>query len=370
MPTGGKDMTNIMKKLKSLSSLNLFFWSVLWLMLILTVGTIDQKNIGLFESQEKYFSSLFFSFKGIPVPSGGIVILIMSLGLLSQLIFKTNFKNKRSLGITLTHLGAVLLLSGAFITKFTAIEGSMVIPEGQTISFMQDYKKIDFILRDSADGKTVLSIEQKKILPEKNYSFNGSTIRFTQNLENCELVPRGGGDGKFKGMAAQFSFRKLPISAENTACTEFAVIEEENKAVYGIFQFMPKEQTLLIGGKKYIAELRHHRINLPFSLKLIDFEKKFHQGTMISRSFKSEVLVIEGMRETRHLIEMNSPLRYKGYTFYQSSFSENANGEITELSVVKNAGQIFPYISSIIICIGLLVHLLINSKKFFKVSEL
>lgn len=362
-------MINIMKKLKSLSSLNLFFWSVLWLMLILTVGTIDQKNIGLFESQERYFSSLFFSYKGIPIPSGGMAILILSLGLVSQLFFRTNFKKKRSLGIILTHLGAILLLSGAFITKFAAIEGSMIIPEGQTISYMDDYKNIDFILRAPEEDKASLSIGTKKIGREKTYSFNGARIQFIQNLENCELLPRTTANPDFKGMAAQFGFRELPKAAENTACTEFAVTEKEKKYVYGIFQYMPKEQTILLGGKKYIAELRHHRIELPFSLKLINFEKKFHQGTMISRSFKSEVMVIDDKRETRHVIEMNSPLRYKGYTFYQSSFSENANGEITELSVVKNAGQIFPYLSSIIICIGLLVHLLINSRKFFKVSE-
>lgn len=369
MTSGGKDMTNIMKKLKDLSSLNLFFWSVLWLMLVLTLGTIDQKNIGLFESQEKYFTSLFFTYKGIPVPSGGLVILIMSFGLISQLIFKTSFKKKKSLGITLTHLGAVLLLVGAFITNLTALEGSMVIPEGQTISYMQDYKNLDFVLRDVSTEKEHLLLPTKKIRLDQNYPLEGAQIRFTQNLVNCELSPRQNAGAEYKGMAAQFGFREIPKAAENTACTEFTIIKDGVKSVYAIYQFMPKEQSVSIGDKTYIAELRHHRMTLPFSIKLIDFEKKFHQGTMISRSFKSEVFVIDGTIETRHLIEMNAPLRYKGYTFYQSSFSENAQGEITELSVVKNAGQIFPYISSIIICLGLLLHLLINSKKFFKAES-
>lgn len=370
MTSGGKDMTNIMKKLKDLSSLNLFFWSVLWLMLILTVGTIDQKNIGLFESQEKYFTSLFFTYRGIPVPSGGLVILLMTVGLISQLVFRTKMKNKKSLGITLTHFGAVLLLAGAFITNLTALEGSMVIPEGSTLSYMEDYKNLDFVLREEPSDKTAFLIGTKKINLDETYKLDGANLRFSQNYVNCELSPRQNAGPEYRGMASQFGFREKPKAADNTACIEFSIIKDGVKSVYAIYQFMPKEQTVVIGDKTYVAEIRHHRIPLPFSVKLIDFEKKFHQDTMISRSFKSEVYVIDGSLETRHLIEMNAPLRYKGYTFYQSSFSENAQGEITELSVVKNAGQIFPYISSIIICLGLLLHLLINSKKFFKTESL
>ena len=61
---------------------------------------------------------------------------------------------------------------------------------------------------------------------------------------------------------------------------------------------------------------------------------------------------------------MNEPLRYKGYTLYQSSFIQGGGKETTVLSVVHNMGRMFPYISSIIICIGIVVHLLIISGLF------
>ena len=58
---------------------------------------------------------------------------------------------------------------------------------------------------------------------------------------------------------------------------------------------------------------------------------------------------------------MNAPLRHKGYTLYQASYAELDNGkEATVLAVVKNSGRLFPYISSIIMAVGLLVHLFIN----------
>ena len=62
---------------------------------------------------------------------------------------------------------------------------------------------------------------------------------------------------------------------------------------------------------------------------------------------------------------MNEPLRYKGYTFYQSSFIETPDGETSVLAAVKNYGRMFPYISSIIMCIGLLIHLFMKLPALF-----
>ena len=59
---------------------------------------------------------------------------------------------------------------------------------------------------------------------------------------------------------------------------------------------------------------------------------------------------------------MNQPLRHKGYTFYQSSYIEDDNKEISVLAVVKNLGRALPYLSSLIICIGLLIHIFYSNR--------
>jgi hypothetical protein len=59
---------------------------------------------------------------------------------------------------------------------------------------------------------------------------------------------------------------------------------------------------------------------------------------------------------------MNEPMRYRSYTFYQSSFSIRPDGEFSILSVVQNKGRIFPYISSAIIFIGLLTHIIVRNR--------
>ena len=63
---------------------------------------------------------------------------------------------------------------------------------------------------------------------------------------------------------------------------------------------------------------------------------------------------------TRNVIRMNEPLRHRGYTFYQASFTADDIGEATVLAVVRNSGRLFPYISSVIVCFGMLLHLFIR----------
>ena len=98
----------------------------------------------------------------------------------------------------------------------------------------------------------------------------------------------------------------------------------------------------------------------------MDFKKVLHPGTQVAKSFSSEINLIENEIPRRVLIQMNEPLRHMGYTFFQASFIEELKSESTVLAVVKNYGRLFPYISSIIMSIGLLVHLIINLPKMIK----
>ena len=112
-------------------------------------------------------------------------------------------------------------------------------------------------------------------------------------------------------------------------------------------------------------QLRRERTYLPFSLELIDFKKEMHTGTDIAKSYSSKINLHEKDIKRPVLIEMNIPLRHKNYTFYQSSFREDNFNSTTILSVVKNYGRLFPYISSIIMCIGLLLHMVLRLPMLF-----
>ena len=114
---------------------------------------------------------------------------------------------------------------------------------------------------------------------------------------------------------------------------------------YAIFEDMPIQQHLEIGGKKYLVMLRQKRRPLPFEVKLIKFEKQMYPGTDKPRRFQSEVILQDGKLQWHSLISMNSPLRYKGYTFYQSSFIDAGSGgnekPATVLAVSRISAQFF-----------------------------
>lgn len=356
-------MNKLMTFLKKLSSLNIFFWSVFWLMVIIVIGTVEQKNIGLFSSQEKYFSSFYFKFYSIPLPGGGFIILLMSLALLSQLIFKTNYKSRARLGITLAHTGAVILLLGSFITYKIGTEGSLIFKEGETVDFIQDYKNFDIVIFNTIKNQEVVRINliKKNIFPIKiNEKY---TITKINVIKNCQLIPNNNPNSNEIGFAKMFTFSTDPKGPVSQLCAEVSITNQDSIFIYRIFNQMPKNQTLQLDNLDAIIQVQNARIQLPFKIQLIDFDKKFHQGTMISKSFKSIVQIQDKNLTFSRVIEMNFPLRYKGYTFYQSSFSENSEGEISELAVVKNQAQWFPYISSFILCIGVLIHLVIRSRE-------
>lgn len=217
-------------------------------MVLLIIGTLEQKELGLFGAQDRYFFSWFYTFHGIPLPGGVSTMAFMFQGLFLHWVFKTKKVTRRNLGPFIVHFGALVLLGGAFYSNLTSVEGSIILSEGDMTRYFKEYRNEKLVL-------------------------------------------------------------------------------------------------------------------LPFSIELIDFEKQFHPQTLIPKSFKSVVNLTDGDLRQERIISMNDPLRYKGYTFYQASFSENSQGESSELAVVKNQGRLFPYISTIIISLGLILHLIFSAPK-------
>lgn len=344
-----------MKIIKSLASLKLLNFCLLWLMVILVIGTLEQKNIGLFSAQEKYFYSLYFKYYFLYLPGGGLTMSVFSFSLIAQLISKTQYKNLKKIGITLSHLGVLTLMIGALFTNLFGTEGSIILKEGETKDHFLDYKDYSllFLEENSLEPAIIYRLKEIKDLDTK------ITIKHFYN--NCELVPNNAPSSNEVGFSKMFTFINSSSQETKIKCLEFVFQDK----TYRVFTDMPKNQTIKYRGKLFDVVLSNTEINLPFIIQLVDFQKEFHQGTVLSKSFKSYVKIVDKNITTDHLIEMNKPLRYGGYTFYQSSFSENSQGEYSELSVVKNQAATIPYISTIIIFLGLLIHLIINFRKYF-----
>ena len=98
-------------------------------------------------------------------------------------------------------------------------------------------------------------------------------------------------------------------------------------------------------------------------MTLKKFQHDVYAGTDIPKNFSSLVEVSRpSTGEAREvLIYMNQPLRYGGKAFYQASFGKNDTLSI--LQVVENPGWLLPYVSCVLVALGLLVHFALGLRR-------
>jgi cytochrome c biogenesis protein ResB len=236
--------------LKSLSSPRITVVGLLLLFILTFWGTIAQVHQGLFEAQQRYFTSFFFLAGGwFPFPGGQLVLWVLFVNLVAALI--DHFMKRPEwtyIGSKIAHLGLILYFVAAFFIFHFSQESYIHLAQGQT-----------------------------------------TTTSFTQG-----------------------------------------------------------------------ASAKHYP--LPFSLKLDHFKAEFHPGTDVPKSFESLVTISTGSLTRQVRIYMNNPLRYKDYTIYQASYDTDADGrQYSTLAVVKNPVKILPYISCLVVFLGLALHFLIQA---------
>ena len=108
---------DIKKLTSNLASPKIFFYALFWLMFLLTWGTIAQKDMGLYQSQLKFFSSWWLWIGPIPTPGGRLTMTVITMNLFFKLFFKSPFR-KKSIGVIITHIGSMALLAGGVLTAY------------------------------------------------------------------------------------------------------------------------------------------------------------------------------------------------------------------------------------------------------------
>lgn len=332
------------------------FYLLPLLMLLLIAGTVAQKPMGLYQAQKMFFGSFYFWAGPFPLPGGYTLLGIFSLSLLSKFILQSQWTLKKS-GINLTHCGALVLLFGSLITALTSRESYMVIPESSETAYTYDYHQRQLYVFENDLLKKTINFE--------NIEKEISGLPFALNIEttcaNCAIIKREKNDETLQGMARFMELQNAPVSKEpeaNLSGIQFKIRGlSEGNGTYIAFEGMPEPILLKHKDKTYKIIFGKQQNLLPFSLRLVEFTKKTYPGTEKASGYSSKILVVDNGLEWPATIEMNKPLRYKGYTFYQSSFEQAQNSQTTILSVVENKGALFPYIGAIIMAAGLILHI-------------
>lgn len=382
-------MDKVKKIIKFCAKTEIFFYSLAPLMGLVVLGTVAQKYIGLYQAQVTYFSSFYFVvFKYLPLPGGYTILSVIFFNLICKLSVSSWRLNK--LGTNIVHVGSTLLLFGGFLTAVFTQEGQVVLVEGESSSYFVDYFTNELVLEQvvfdkkaktgmasffsgkKPDYKVLKTWIQKDFLKSSVVFFKeaGLNLEVKKHISNVELKKRIGAVPSFyKGFITQFHLFNKKEDLKREFNAEALVFQlKENKFTYGIFEGMPIAQTLLVNNKKFVISLRRRSYKLPINIKLIDFKKINYRGSSKARNYQSLIEVTNKLGRQKVLIEMNQPFRYEDYTFYQASFSQENNRETSVLAVVKNKGRVFPYLASLVMCFGLLFHLLAYLPKVLRRS--
>lgn len=349
----------------------IMFWTLPWLMVLLVAGTIAQKYAGLYIAQKTLFSSFFFWCGPLPLPGGYTTTGIIFLSLLAKFITDSRWSWQRA-GIILTHFGALVLLAGGLLTAITAREGFIVIDEGAESALVEDYHAR--VLTITEDGAEILrlpaaTLAQGRLLGlAEKLPFNVEILSIMTNGTPQARTTPATGAVPLRGAAAKVEMIPAPPAIQNennhgAVSVRVRGTGEDTDGIYLMTEIMPLYPQVEVKGRAYEMRFGKSTSTLPFTLALQDVEKDNHPGMNMARAYRSTLLVKDKDDSWPAEISMNNPLRYKGYTFYQSSYLVAENGrESTVLSVVWNLGRLFPYIASAIISLGLILHLLISTR--------
>ena len=112
------------------------------------------------------------------------------------------------------------------------------------------------------------------------------------------------------------------------------------------------------------------KLELPFSVKLLDFQLERYPGSSSPSSYASEIQLIDKDKnvDMPYRIYMNHVLNYRGYRFFQSSYDKDELGTI--LSVNHDYwGTFFTYIGYFLMSLGMLLALFYKHTRFAKLGK-
>ena len=356
-----------------LASYKLSCFLFLLLLLLTYLGTMNQVEQGLYQSQQKYFESLFlvhwaFGAIPIPLPGGYLVMILVFVNLFWGAVVRAR-RGWSKLGILIAHAGILLLLGGSFVSYAYSESGHMILYENESSDEFEASYEWEIGVGEAATTGPVTEyiIRQSDfegLTGNRSRLFKFSGLPFDLKIGGFlpNAVP-GGSAGQGPGgplVAAPLSREQ----DENMAGATLTLMEKQGGAVHEtqLWAGYGAPMTMEAAGKRWNLALRKHRWKLPFSIRLDRFTRELHPRTNMAREFSSFVTKIEGGAGQQIRITMNEPLRHGGYTFYQSSWGPQ-NGRpgdrlYSVFAVVRNPADQIPLYACVVTTVGLVLHFL------------
>lgn len=358
----------------ALSSMKLTLVCIALLMVLVVACTLLQVPLGTHLAVERTIRSFLVwwtpegSSLRVPVfPGGGLVGAVLLANLLFAQFLKLE-RSRRKAGMWLAHLGLALLFVGEFSTALFQVESQMPVEVGQTRDYSEDTRLMELAVIDATDpaSDTATSIPQSLLTPGAEIAdpalpFHIAVKRWYDNSNLGMRQPKDPPSEATSGIGTNLSVSEAPVvtadDAQNAAAALIEpVADGKSLGVFWVSNALGAPQGFAREGRAWRLSLRPRRYYLPFSMTLKEFKHDIYPGTDIPKNFSSLVrLKNDATGEDRDaLIYMNNPLRYGGKTFYQASFGKD--DRLSVFQVVRNPGWLIPYLSCVLVALGLLLH--------------
>ncbi|MFA7610937.1 MAG: cytochrome c biogenesis protein CcsA [Sulfurimonas sp.] len=162
-----------------------------------------------------------------------------------------------------------------------------------------------------------------------------------------------------------------PMSPEQDALVLNVEVADVSKSVTLFAQagVRAKEVHERVNGVDVYISYGSKRLELPFGIKLIDFQLDRYPGSMSPASYASEVELVDNEKNIYmpYRIYMNNILEHRGYRFFQSSYDQDEKGTI--LSVNNDPGTLPSYIGYFLLGLGMFWSLFSKGNRFAQLSD-
>jgi ABC-type transport system involved in cytochrome c biogenesis permease subunit len=401
----------IVKALSVVASLRLTVIGLVLGLLVIFFGTLALMDEGLYSALHNYFRcfiawvpfQLFVRFGhiflnvdqkfsvpgGFYFPGGWLIGAVLLVNVLAAHAVRFKLSMNRA-GILILHAGLIVMMLGELVTGVFATENRMMIWTGGSSNYLESHNKMELAVIDKSDPKTddVVAIPQRflkdgQTIHNDALPFDIEVVKYMVNSTPPAAVRPGqanlatAGDGLTQAVQ-----QAAPVSGTNSEEEErpsaYIALKEKSTgkalgtylvSVYFSHPLLPQQpQQVTVGGKTYDLFLRNERNYKPFTFHLKEFHHDLYEGTNTPKNYSSLVRLVDpANKEDREVnIYMNNPLRYEGETFYQSGVLPDDKGTI--LQVVRNPGWEMPYISCLLVTVGMLWHFGIKLSSFLGVK--
>jgi cytochrome c-type biogenesis protein CcsB len=242
------------------------------------------------------------------------------------------------------------------------IHGSTVgfdVPNENTVNFKLINGKLKIISKSNGTFFRMADKFNGNIVKDSLQDFS---ILAVHNLGNLQfVVPQLPTKGFYKTVSGDKKLNKLAQLTFKITVDD----KSRNITINGGKYDIQRPTPISVGGLNFKIAYGSKQLNLPFSIKLRDFQLDKYPGSQSPMSYASEVTVISPEKTFDYRIFMNHILNYKGYKFFQSSYDITPQYEETRLSVNHDFwGATITYFGYFLLYTGLILIFFMKNTRF------